>query len=100
MSYLQEKYKKEITPELKNEFRFKNIFQVPRIEKVIVHSGIGKVVANNTQRKEKIIEEAISILSRITDQKPAHTIAKKAIAGFKSREGMPIGLKSFKAGDR
>jgi len=93
MSYLLEKYQKEIAPALKKEFGFKNIFQIPRIEKVIVHMGIGKFITQNPQKKNQLLKEASDMLAKITGQKPAFTNAKKSIAGFKLREGLPIGLK-------
>lgn len=87
---LEEKYKKEIMPKLKEKFGYKNNFSVPRIEKVVVNIGIGStVVAKDEKAQESITKDMILI----TGQKPLVTLAKKAIAAFKVREGMPVGLK-------
>lgn len=84
---LLEKYSKEVVPALKSEFSYKNANQVPRIEKIVVNMGLGSAVAN-----PKIIDGAVEDLRAITGQQPVVTRAKKAIAGFKLREGMPIGV--------
>jgi len=87
---LEEKYKKEIMPKLKEKFGYKNSFSVPKIEKVVVNIGIGStVVAKDEKAQESITKDMILI----TGQKPLVTLAKKAIATFKVREGMPVGLK-------
>ena len=100
MSYLFEKYQKEIAPILKKEFGLKNVFQIPKVEKIVVNSGIGRFITQNPQRKDHIIKEATDILSKITGQKPLLTSARQSIAGFKLREGMTIGLKVTLRGKR
>ncbi len=83
---LKERYQKEIAPALAKEFDIKNPMAVPRVEKVVVNMGLGEAVAN-----AKIIDTAAAELATITGQKPVVTKAKKSIASFKLREGMPIG---------
>jgi large subunit ribosomal protein L5 len=92
---LKEKYIKSIVPELQKELGYKNINQVPRIEKVVVNMGVGEAAQD-----KKRIDGAINDLSAITGQRPTKTQAKKSIAGFKLREGMAIGAKSTIRGDR
>ena len=95
MPRLKEKYVKEIVPSLQKELGYKNVNQVPRIEKVVVNMGVGEAATD-----KKLMAGAINDLSVITGQKPCETRAKKSIAGFKLREGMPIGAKSTIRGDR
>ena len=85
---LQEKYKKEIMDNLKDKFKYKNQFEIPKLEKVIINMGVGEAVKDN-----KKIDTAASELAAITGQKPIVTKSKKANASFKLREGMPIGVK-------
>ena len=85
---LQEKYKKEIVNNLKDKFKYKNKFQVPRLEKVVINMGVGEAVKDS-----KKIDIALKELGAITGQKPVVTKSKKANASFKLREGMPIGVK-------
>jgi large subunit ribosomal protein L5 len=92
---LKERYKTEILPTLKTQLQCKNIFEVPRLEKVVINVGIG-----DTTQTSKLMDVAIQEITSITGQKPAITRAKKSIAGFKLREGMPIGLKVTLRGDR
>lgn len=87
MSTLFEKYKKTVTPELQKRFGLKNALAVPRISKVTVNSGIGKFL-----KDPKVLDDIERDLARITGQKPVRTKAKKAIASFKTREGMAIGM--------
>ena len=86
MSRLKEQYKKEIVPNLIKEFGYKNIMQVPRIEKVVINMGLGEAIQN-----VKILDSATEELEVITGQKSVITKAKKSIASFKLRQGMPIG---------
>jgi large subunit ribosomal protein L5 len=86
MVFLEEKYKKECVPELMEHFGYKNSHQVPKIEKVILNMGLGEAIEN-----PKIIDSAVEELTFISGQKPVVTRAKKSIAAFKLREGMPIG---------
>ena len=84
---LRKKYKDEIIPQLMKDFSFKNIMQVPKLERVVVNMGLGEAVQN-----AKLIESAVQELTAITGRKPIVTRAKKSIATFKLREGMPIGV--------
>ncbi len=89
---LQEKYKKEVVPALKEKFGYKNDLAVPKIEKVVVNIGFGRLIAGKTSSEQKKVQEAIlNDLALITGQRPILTKAKKSIAGFKIRQGMPIG---------
>ena len=81
------KYREEVVPALMKKFEYKNPMQVPRIEKVVVNMGLGDAVQN-----PKLIEAATEELTAITGQKPVVTRARKSIATFKLREGMPIGV--------
>ena len=85
---LHEKYKKEITNTLKEKYNYKNSFEIPKLEKVVINMGVGEAVKDN-----KKIEVAIKELAAISGQKPIVTKSKKANASFKLREGMPIGVK-------
>ena len=84
---LRNKYKDEIVPQLMKDFGFKNIMQVPKLERIVVNMGLGEAVQN-----AKLIESAAEELKAITGRKPIITRAKKSIASFKLREGMPIGV--------
>ena len=86
MARLKEQYTKEIVPRLMNEFGYKSIMQVPRLEKIVVNMGLGEAIQN-----VKILDSAAEELGRITGQKAVITKAKKSIAAFKLRTGMPIG---------
>ena len=86
MARLQEKYQKEMLPELLKELQLKNVMEVPRVEKVVVNMGLGEAIQN-----VKILESGAEELGRITGQKAVITKAKRSIAQFKLREGMPIG---------
>jgi len=88
MPRLKEEYKKKIIPSFLKDPRFKNIFQVPRIEKIVINTSIGKNIENS-----KLLPRAADILANISGQKAIITKAKKSIAAFKLREGMPIGAK-------
>jgi len=92
---LKQKYRAEIIPALTSEFGFKNPNQVPRIVKVVVNTGVGEAA-----RDSKVIEGAVRDLTLITGQKPQVTLARKSIAQFKLREGMPIGAHVTLRGDR
>lgn len=88
MSRMKEKYLKEVRPALVKRFEYRNILQSPRIEKVVINMGLGEGKDN-----PKIIEAAVNDLSIISGQKPIVTNAKRSVASFKVREGMPIGCK-------
>jgi len=88
MPRMQEQYRNEIIPALKAKFNYDSVMQVPRIEKITINMGVGEAAAD-----KKILQHAISDLEKITGQKVVQTHAKKSIAGFKIREGWPIGCK-------
>ena len=88
MARLAEKYESEIRVKLKEKFSLGNIFEVPRLDKIVVNIGVGEAVSDS-----KAINKAIEDLSLITGQKPVVTKAKKSIAGFKLRKGLNIGCK-------
>ena len=88
MSYLKDKYQKEIQPSLQKELGLYNVRQIPRIKKVVINMGIGKATQN-----PRIIDEAVETLSAITGQKPVVTRARKPIANFKLSENTAIGAK-------
>jgi len=87
MARLQDQYKAEIVPKLKEKFGYRNVMQVPRLSKVVVNMGLGDAIEN-----VKVIETAAAEISIITGQKPVVTKARKSIANFKLREGVPIGV--------
>ena len=95
MNRMQEQYQKEIAPALFKEFDFKNVMQVPRIEKVVVNIGLGEAIA-----EPKVLEAAVSDLTQIVGQKPVMTKSRKAIANFKLRENLVIGTKVTLRGER
>jgi large subunit ribosomal protein L5 len=92
---LKERYRTEIVARLKDEFGFKNVMQVPKPEKVVVNMGVGEAA-----KDAKLLEGAIKDLTTITGQKPALRRARKSIATFKIREGMPVGASVTVRGDR
>ncbi|SHH84662.1 LSU ribosomal protein L5P [Clostridium collagenovorans DSM 3089] len=85
---LQEKYNKEVIPALMEKFGYKNIMQVPKLEKIIINMGVGEAKENS-----KVMDAALSDLEIISGQKPILTRARKSVANFKLRENMPIGCK-------
>jgi len=87
MARLQDRYKAEIVPKLKEKFGYRNVMQVPRLSKVVVNMGLGDAIEN-----VKVIETAAAEIAIITGQKPVVTKARKSIANFKLREGVPIGV--------
>ncbi len=95
MSRLKEKYQKEVVAALTKEFGYKNVMAVPRITKVVVNMGLGEATAN-----AKLVDVGADELSRITGQKPVTRRAKKSIAAFKVRKGMPIGTMVTLRGER
>ena len=95
MTRLQEKYEKEIIPAMIEKFGYKNIMEVPRLEKIVINMGVGEAKENS-----KIMESAVKDLTTISGQKPVVTKAKKSVANFKVREGMPIGCKVTLRGER
>lgn len=92
---LRETYRNQIVPALMKEFGYKNPMQVPKVERVVLNVGMGEAIQN-----VKLLESAVTELGIITGQRPVVTKAKKAIAGFKLRQGMPIGAKVTLRNDR
>ncbi|MGH3333267.1 MAG: 50S ribosomal protein L5 [Nocardioidaceae bacterium] len=95
MPRLKQRYREEIVPALRGEFEYANIMQVPGLTKIVVNMGVGEAA-----RDSKLIEGAFKDLATITGQKPMVTRARKSIAQFKLREGMPIGAHVTLRGDR
>ena len=92
---LQEKYLSEAVKGMMDKFNYKNVMEIPKIEKVVINMGIGEAVANS-----KALDSAVADLTLIAGQRPVITKAKKSIAAFKLRQGMPIGTKVTLRGDR
>ena len=95
MNRLQEKYNNSVQAELQNKFNFKSSMQIPRLDKIVINMGCGDAVENS-----KVLDDAVEDLTIIAGQKPVVTKAKKSIANFKLREGMPIGVKVTLRGER
>lgn len=95
MSRLQEKYTSEIKKALHEKFNYGNVMEIPKLEKIVINIGVGDAVANS-----KALESAVADLTIIAGQKPVITKAKKSIANFKVREGMPLGTKVTLRGER
>jgi large subunit ribosomal protein L5 len=95
MNRLQEKYTKTVVPSLIEKFDYTSIMQTPKVTKIVVNMGVGDAITNS-----KALDDAVSELAQLTGQKPLITKAKKSIANFKLREGMPIGCKVTLRGER
>ena len=95
MNRLQEKYQTSVRAELAKKFNYKSSMQIPKLEKIVINMGVGDAVANS-----KVLDDAVDELTQIAGQKPVVTRAKKSIANFKLREGMPIGCKVTLRGER
>jgi large subunit ribosomal protein L5 len=95
MSTLKELYKSEVVPKLQSQFGYKSVMEVPRITKITLNMGVGEA-----SQDRKAIEGAVADLTSITGQKPLVTNARKSVAGFKIRQGWPIGAKVTLRGDR
>lgn len=95
MNRLQEKYKNEVVPALVKEFEFTSVMQAPKLDKIVINMGLGDGVTNS-----KALDKAVEELTQLAGQKPVVTKAKKSIAGFRLREGMPIGAKVTLRGER
>ena len=95
MSRLREQYKSEIVDAMTKKFGYKNVMEVPKLVKIVVNMGVGEAKEN-----AKVLDSAVSDLQTITGQKAVTTKAKKAVANFKIREGMPIGCKVTLRGER
>jgi large subunit ribosomal protein L5 len=92
---MQERYQQEVVPALQNAFSFRNVMELPRVQKVVVNIGLGEAMGNS-----KALDAAIIDMTTITGQKPIQTKARKSIANFKLREGVIIGVKVTLRGDR
>ncbi|NOV00537.1 50S ribosomal protein L5 [Paenibacillus planticolens] len=92
---MKDRYLNEITPALIQKFNYSTVMQVPKIEKIVINMGVGEAVSNS-----KVLDTAVEDLQKIAGQKPVVTRSKKAIAGFKLRENMPIGVKVTLRGER
>ena len=88
MTRLQDHYRETVVPQLMEKFGYRTVMQVPRIEKITLNMGVGDAVAD-----KKIMEKALGDMQKIAGQKPVTTIARKSVAAFKIRDGMPIGCK-------
>lgn len=88
MNFMQQHYKESVVPALRERFGYKNVMQIPRLEKIVINMGVGEAVSNR-----KILDDAVDTLSAIAGQRAVVTTAKKAISNFKLREGMGIGAK-------
>lgn len=95
MNRLRQKFENEIKKSMTEKFNYASIMEVPQIDKIVINMGLGEAVSNS-----KILDEAVAELALITGQKPVVTKAKKSIAGFRLREGMPIGCKVTLRGER
>ena len=95
MSRLRERYEKDVAPALKKEFGYGNVMAIPRVQKVVVNMGLGEATQN-----AKIVDTGLDEVARVTGQKPVVTRAKKSIAQFKVRKGMPIGAMVTLRGER
>ena len=95
MSRLKEKYLNEVSSALMSKFGYKSVMQIPKVDKIVINMGVGDAVQNT-----KALDAAVEELTIITGQKPVVTKAKKSIAGFRLREGMPIGAKVTLRGER
>jgi large subunit ribosomal protein L5 len=95
MSRLKDKFKNEVTPALMSKFEYTSVMQVPKVDKIVINMGVGDAVQNT-----KALDAAVEDLTIISGQKPVVTKAKKSIAGFRLREGMPIGTKVTLRGER
>ncbi|MFJ7973084.1 50S ribosomal protein L5 [Psychrobacillus sp. NPDC096426] len=95
MNRLKDKYLKEVSPALMSKFEYKSVMQVPKVDKIVINMGVGDAVSNT-----KALDAAVEELQIISGQKPVVTKAKKSIAGFRLREGMPIGAKVTLRGER
>lgn len=95
MSRLSEKFKNKVSPSLVEKFNYSSVMEVPRVDKIVLNMGVGDAVSN-TKNLDKAVEE----LALIAGQKPVITRAKKSIAAFRLREGMPIGAKVTLRGER
>ncbi|MGF7186134.1 large subunit ribosomal protein L5 [Desulfitispora alkaliphila] len=95
MARLKETYRKELAPAIMEKFGYKNVMEIPKLDKVVINMGVGEAVGNS-----KALDSAVEDLATISGQKPIVTKAKNSIAGFKIRDGMPLGCKVTLRGER
>ena len=95
MARLKELYREEVAPALKERFGYENVMQIPRLEKIVVNMGVGEAAQN-----ARALDGAMEDLAKITGQKPQLRRARKSVAGFKIREGMPVGARVTLRGER
>lgn len=95
MATLKERYKSEIAPRLREELGLSNVMEIPRITKITLNMGVGEAVGD-----KKVLENAVADMAKISGQKPVVTLARRSIAGFKIRDGWPIGCKVTLRSDR
>jgi len=95
MARLRERYREEVAPALQNRFEYENVMQIPKIQKIVVNMGVGEASQN-----QRAMDGAMEDLSKITGQKPQLRRARKSVAGFKIREGMPVGARVTLRGER
>lgn len=95
MNELKSIYQEKVVPSMMDKFEYKSVMQVPKVEKIIINMGVGDAVQNS-----KLLDNAVEELTQIAGQKPVVTRAKNSIAGFRLREGMPIGTKVTLRGER
>ncbi|AAV82736.1 50S ribosomal protein L5 [Idiomarina loihiensis] len=95
MAKLHDFYRESVVPELMKEFSYNSVMQVPRIDKITLNMGVGEALAD-----KKVLDNAVADLEAISGQKPIRTVARKSVAGFKVREGFPIGCKVTLRGER
>lgn len=94
-TYLQEQYQSKVAPQLQRQFAYQNVMEIPKITKIVINMGVGEAAAD-----KKILDFALADLAAISGQKAVKTIARKSVAGFKIREGWPIGCKVTLRGER
>ncbi len=95
MARLRDRYREEIVPALKERFGYENVMQIPQLEKIVVNMGVGEAAQNS-----RALDGAMDDLARVTGQKPQLRRARKSVAGFKIREGMPVGARVTLRGER
>jgi large subunit ribosomal protein L5 len=95
MARLRERYREEVAPALKERFEYENVMQIPWLEKIVVNMGVGEAAQNS-----RALDGAMDELAKITGQKPQLRRARKSVAGFKIREGMPVGVRVTLRGER
>jgi large subunit ribosomal protein L5 len=95
MARLRDRYREEVAPALRDTFEYENVMQIPRLEKIVVNMGVGEAAQN-----QRALDGAMDDLAKITGQKPQLRRARKSVAGFKIREGMPVGARVTLRGER